>query len=152
MTYKPIKETEFRLYVLWKSLPHEVTPQMWEKLGVDDTEILKLSESKTQRDFAARYDLSEDTLSDWNKAIRSGDIDKDLLLLDWRYWAKQSTSAVVSALLRNITKHGDAARVTAWMKYIEDIDDRSTVNVEWTGLADLVKHANTVLEEHGESN
>lgn len=149
--YRPIKETEFRLYVLWKNLPREISQGMWEKLGVSDDEILKLAGIKSQRDFAARFDLSEDTLTDWNKAIREGNIDKDLLLLDWRYWAKQSTNAVVASLLRNIIKQGDAARFTAWMKYVEQVDDKSTVNLQWDGLADLVKNANKVLEENGES-
>lgn len=150
-TYRPVKEPEFRLYILWKSLPPEITPELWEKLGVSDDEILKLAGIKTQRDFAKRFDLSEDTLTDWNKVIRQGNIDKDLQSLDWRYWAKQSTSAVVSALLRELRKTGDAHRFTAWMKYVEQADEKTTVNLEWNGLADLVKNANKVLEENGES-
>lgn len=149
--YKPIKESEFRLYALWKNLPHDIASAMWEKLGVTDSDILMLAGIKTQRDFATSFKLSEDTLTDWNKAIREGNIDKDLLMLDWRYWAKQSTTAVVSALLRELWKSGDAARFTAWMKYVEQVDDKSTVSLQWNGLADLVKSADKVLDEHGES-
>lgn len=128
--FKPDKETEFRLYVIWKSLPRDIDTNLWQKLGVSDDTILELSQLKTQKEFAQKYDLDVGTLTDWNKVIREGNMPPDLKELDWRHWARQATPSVVSALLRNIRKHGKGADVNSWMKYVEGIEDRSSVTHE----------------------
>jgi hypothetical protein len=152
----PDREQDFILYVIWKSLPRDIDNKLFEQLGVSDETILELSQIKTQKQFAEQYDLDTGTLTDWNKHIREGNIDPELKQLDWRYWAKQATPSVVSAVLRNLRKHGDAARGTWWMVHVEGYEPKS--RHELTGadganlfsIADLVAGAEKVLEEHGE--
>lgn len=141
------KDREYKQYLIWRSLPRDIDRDLFEKLGVTDEIILELSELRNQGQLAKYLGVRPKTISDWNKQP----IPEQYRELDWRYWAKKTTPTVVSALLRKIVKHGDAARVNTWMKYVEQIEDNATVNLEWNGLADLVKNANKVLEENGES-
>ena len=141
------KKREYEQYLIWRSLPRDIDHGLWEKLGVTDETILELSAIPNQKQLAKHLGLAQRTITDWNKKP----IPEQYRELDWRYWAKKTTPTVVSALLRKIVKHGDAARVNTWMKYVEQIEDNATVNLEWNGLADLVKSANKVLEENGES-
>lgn len=141
------KKREYELYLIWKSMPRDIDRALFEKLGVSDEIILELSEIRNQKELAKYLGVAQRTITDWNNKP----IPEEYKELDWRYWARKATPSVVSALLRNTRKYGDAARVNTWMKYVEQIEDNATVNLEWNGLADLVKNANKVLEENGES-
>lgn len=156
--FMPDKAREFRLYVIWKSLPRDIDQRLFSTLGVTDEIILELSTIKTQKEFAKTYKIDVGTCGDWNKEIIAGNLSPDLKELDWRYWAKQATPSVVSALLRNTRKHGDAARVTAWMTHVEGYEPRSRHAITDAdgndflgGLAGLIAGAEKVLEEHGEN-
>lgn len=142
------KKREYEQYLIWRTLPRDIDQKLFEQLGVTDETILELSAIPNQKQLAKHLGLAQRTITDWNKKP----IPEEYRELDWRYWAKKTTPSVVSALLRNTRKYGDAARVNTWMKYVEEIDDKATVKLEgWEGLADLIKGADKVLEEHGET-
>jgi len=142
------KKREYEQYLIWRSLPRDIDRNLWQKLGITDEMILTLSSIPNQKELAKHLGLAQRTITDWNNKP----IPEEYRELDWRQWAKKATPSVVSALLRNTRKYGDAARVNTWMKYVEGIDDKSTVKVEgWEGLADLIKGADKILEEHGEN-
>ena len=109
----PIKKREFDLYVLWKSLPYyfkrppsiknrdgsytsQTTDQFLDSLGIDDEEIVELSQLKNQGQFAERYNVAPETLSDWNKVIKTRD-----MLSDTRAWALKLSKNVVLAMYNN---------------------------------------------------
>lgn len=117
------KDREYRMYLIWRSLPRDIDRDLFDKLGVTDNTILELSDLRNQKELAEYLGVRPTTITDWNKR----DVPVEYKELDWRYWAKKATPSVVSALLRNARKHGDAARVQTWMKYVEGIDDKSTV-------------------------
>lgn len=157
--FVPDKQREFRLYVIWKSLDHTMDKNLFEKLGVTDELILEIADIKTQKEFAKRYKLNVTSLTDWNKHIRSGNIAPELRQLDWRYWAKQLTGRMASAVAREGIKTGSPAHFTAWMKYTEEFEEKSRHALTGPngesiieGLAGLIAGADRVLEEHGESS
>lgn len=148
VNFRADKEREYEQYLIWRTLPRDIDHKLFEQLGVTDETILTLSAIPNQKQLASHLKVSEKTITDWNKRP----VPEEYKELDWRYWAKKTTPSVVSALLRNTRKYGDAARVNTWMKYVEGIDDKATVKLEgWEGLADLIKGAEQVLEEHGET-
>lgn len=130
--FTPNRPKEFRLYIIWKSLARDISAELFEGLGVTDQTILELAEIKTQKQFAATYKLEQSTLTEWNKHIHAGNIPDEYKELDWRYWARQATPSVASAMLRELRKHGDAPRFSAWMKYVEQIEDKSVVSIDST--------------------
>lgn len=149
------KDREYKQYLIWRSLPRDIDRDLFEKLGVTDEIILELSELRNQGQLAKYLGVRPKTISDWNKQP----IPDEFKELDWRYWAKQATPSVMSALLRNVRKHGDAARVTAWMTHVEGYEPKSRHALTGPngesiieGLAGLIAGADRVLEEHGESS
>ena len=70
--FKPEKEKEYRLYLIWKSLPStfkKLGTKYLKELNINDEILEELIDIKTQRDFARKYKLREKTLSDWNTVI-----------------------------------------------------------------------------------
>lgn len=124
--FKPTKPKEYRLFLIWKSLPLEFTKAGSShllELGIEDEELLELSDIKTQLDFAKKYELSKDTLSIWNSKkppVEYSDI-------DWRVWARHLTRRVVSYLFEGIKKDMDANRIKLWMQMVDGFVEESKV-------------------------
>lgn len=155
VNFQADKEREYEQYLIWRSLPRDIDRNLYEQLGVTDEIILQLSAIPNQKTLAQHLKVSEKTITDWNKRP----VPEQYKELDWRYWAKQATPSVMSALLRNVRKHGDAARVTAWMTHVEGYEPKSRHALTGPngesiieGLAGLIAGADRVLEEHGESS
>lgn len=110
--FKPYREKEYKLYLLWRSLP---PLRNLDLKSFSQTEIELLS-IKSQKEFAARYSLSEDILSDWNKLT----ITIEYRIFDWKFWAQRLTKNIIGALYREGIIYGDAARVKLWMEIVED--------------------------------
>lgn len=108
-----VRQREFELYVMWKVLPHyfkrpplkktgpntyepQSSDEFLDSLGVDDELLRELATMKTQGEFAIKYDLSPDTLTDWNKKIEERD-----LLADVKVWARRLAKNVVMAMYNN---------------------------------------------------
>jgi hypothetical protein len=157
--FKPDKEREFRLYVIWKSLDHSMDRKLFEQLGVRDELLLELAGLKTQKAFGKEYNIDTKTMSTWNKHIFEENIDPELKKLDWRYWARQVTPKMASALVREGIKTGDPHRFNAFMKHVHG-DGEEKTRVALTdadgnsigGLAGLIAGAEKVLKARGESN
>lgn len=149
--FKPNKPKEYRLYLIWRSLPLEFTQagkQHLLDMGVDDEELLELVEIKTQLDFAKKYELSKDTLSLWNKAkppVEYSDI-------DWRVWARHLTRRVVQFLFEGIKKDMDANRIKLWMQMVDGFVEESkiTENVSKETLSNVRELVGAVNKAHNE--
>jgi len=113
------RKQDFATYVTWKSLPTFLRGQpeaVLRKMGIDDELAIELLQLKTQKDFAARYDVKDlGTLTDWNKRI-----EEDGLLEHTNVWARKLTPNVVLALYKNATKHGKSKEVKTWFELIEN--------------------------------
>ena len=116
--FKPIKEKEYRDFLLWQSLPSFLFKMDQERLDLMnlDEEILSLLDVKTQKEFAKKYGLEQGTLCDW----KNNPIPEEYRDINWRVWAKRLTKNVVGALYRQALIDGDAARAKLWFQLIED--------------------------------
>lgn len=125
--FKPVREREYRLYLLWKSLPIDFIRGGREHLlsaGIDDYELLELSDVKTQKQFAEKYELNEDTLVIWNKQP----IPAEYREMDWRYWARKLTPRIIGFLFEGIKAEKDAARIKLWLQTVDGYVEESRIN------------------------
>jgi hypothetical protein len=110
---------DFESYLLWKSLPSVLRGQprvAIEKFGLDEEITIELLQIKTQKEFALKFGIKDQgTLSDWNRKI-----EEQGLLDDIHRWARKLTPNVVTALYKNVIKHGRAPEFKTWMEYIEN--------------------------------
>jgi hypothetical protein len=84
-------------------------------LGITDPETIELYKICSQTEFADKFGVGEPTLSHWKREMQNGNDFKDFKM-DMR----ELTKNVVGALYRTTLEHGDAPRVLAWMKIVED--------------------------------
>lgn len=138
----PIKEAEYEKYCLWKRLPlafkappkdkttgMRPTPaEFCEVMGIQDSLILELVELKTQKAFAEKYGVSEDTLSLWNKTlgVRSA-------LQDIRKWATHMTQGILLSMGNKALRKGDWPEVKLWLQTIEGWEEKQRVEHEYKG-------------------
>lgn len=146
VTFIADKDREYQLYLIWRSLPRDIDATLFEKLGVSDETILELSKIRTQKELSKHIGVSTKTISDWKKR----EVPEKYRELDWRYWAKDMTPSVMSAFLRNIRKNGRGADVAVWMRYVEQIEDKTTVKHE--GLDPIFESIKAIAERHGPSS
>jgi len=147
--FNPKKENEYRTWVIWNSMPRHLTAENMEQLSIGDPLLAKLATIRTQKDLAAFLKVRPTTISEWAKQP----IRDEFKQLDWRYWAKQATPLIVAKYIDKLLIHADAPRFTAWMKYVEQAEEKSQVDVDvkHEGLAALIAGADKVLKDHGES-
>lgn len=115
------------MYLLWKSLPIDFIRGGREHLlsaGIDDYELLELSDVKTQKQFAEKYELNEDTLVIWNKQP----IPAEYREMDWRYWARKLTPRIIGFLFEGIKAEKDAARIKLWLQTVDGYVEESRIN------------------------
>ncbi len=110
----------FNLYAVWKSLPilslkRMTRNELIENIGISDDEVLDLIEIRTQKEFAQKYDLSEETLVDWNKKLRDRDP-----LFEAKAWALTLTKNVMMALYASAMSSKDARLFELWFKVVND--------------------------------
>ena len=77
------------------------------------------------KDFAEKYDLSLDTLTDWQK--KKGfwkAVGKEV-----RKWTKDKTPNVLLALYNKIVRDGNAAESKLWLQYVEDWAEKHGVEL-----------------------
>lgn len=149
--FRPYREREYRMFLIWKSLPPEFTKQGRShllKMGIDDEDILELSDIKTKKEFAEKYRLSQETMTEWDK----NPVPIEYAEIDWRMWAKHLTRSVVTLLFEGIQSDKDAARITLWMKMVDGFTEESKIvaNVTQdtlTGVKDLITAVNKAHDE-----
>ncbi len=124
---KPYTKEVFKL---WLSLPDifKGSPErIVELLGIQDDISKELLKIKSMTEFASEFGVIPQTLSGWRKDIED---DVDFMPAVKREMRKL-TKNIMGALYRKTLEEGDAARVTIWMKIIEDW--REQLGVEHSG-------------------
>lgn len=133
-----VKKEEFEAFVLWCSIPVFLkrpprdkktghTPEVrefCESLGIEDERVFELAELKNQNEFAARFDLSIDTLTDWKKLILERD-----LLGDLQTWAKPLSRNVLMSLYNNTLRGGLPEHYALWFKLAAGWSDKLNVDI-----------------------
>lgn len=121
----------FELYQIWKSLPVVMLSKMRREdylktVGFDDEVVMDLAEIRTQKEFAEKYDLSPDTLTDWNKKLRdTGD-----QLGHIRNWANTLTKNLVMAMYMHALKKGDPQLYKLWLQTVAQWSEKQIHEVE----------------------
>lgn len=123
--FKPILQKEFEIYRIWKSTPVMFKVQSDETLiswGLDELQI-QLMRIRDQKEFAEKYGVCEDTLTDWNVEIEASENKPPA-------WAMKMNSNIISALYRGAMKKGDADKIKLWLQYIMGWKPESGITVE----------------------
>lgn len=136
----------YDVYVIWQSLPATLRGTKVKYLkdqGIADPDALALLEIRTQRDFARKYGVCEETLCDWNNR-------PDLMRRvnkARQEWAHKLTSNVYHALYRGILREGDASRVKFWAQLFEGYVERTRHEQTGANGADLFGNLKDVSDE-----
>ncbi len=132
-----IKVHEYNSFVKWMSLPANMrgldTKQL-EELHMEDSDIELLS-IKTHTEFAKRFGVSIDTLTDWKKkaAFQENMGDSVRKAIFEKFFAR-----VAYAFTNQTIRHGDAARVQAWMQlFAGEPQGEITIETKITGANEL---------------
>lgn len=144
--FNPQRRKEFEIYKIWRRLPTTLRGQKEKTLlllGFDKV-YTPLLQIKTQRDFARKFKVDEDTVSLWNKHIEDNP-EKN----EERFgWAKDLTKNLIFALYKNGLQDGDASKVKLFLQYIENYEEKTGVKVEDTRETTLLRNElNSVLTQ-----
>ena len=134
----PTKANEYWAFVLWKSLPAQLKklpPAKITEMGFD-MQVLQLLRIKTNDEFAQNFDISRDTLTDWQRLPRFGDdirntIDKTVL--------RTYKSAIDHNFTMKTLEEADASRVKLWKQLYEGWTEKG--EIEHTGR---VEHSSLI--------
>lgn len=134
------KHREFEMYHIWKKLPFFLKGKdmttIRERFGFDEEEIIELLQIRTQEEFSKKYDLSRDTLTDWNRRIANlkdpfEGIRKQLFkVMHNVVWATYN-----SALKSDPRASADRKLALQFLGWVE----KSENSIEVKGLAELLK-------------
>lgn len=109
------KIQDFNEFCLWASLPSP------------------LREPKTQKEFAAKWGLSEPTLALW----KAKPLFWETVASIRRDWARDKTSDVIHGLFKRASTRGEAAEVKLWLQVVEDWSEKQapqTQNITVIGI------------------
>jgi len=123
----PKNEALFELYSVWRGLPIPILKQMSEtqitdQMGFDDDQVLELVYIKSQKEFALKYGLHPDTLTDWNKKIRKNDP-----LYDSKGWARTLTKNVMMSFYNHTIRKGNPLLYKLFFQVVNDWEESSKV-------------------------
>jgi hypothetical protein len=159
-----IKVYEYNKYKVWKAIPSllkyppvdKITRERPEPrdfaiaMGIEDDETLELVEIPTQKAFAQRFGLSEDTLVDWNKTVGLQSSMEQV-----RNWATHLTKNVVLALYNNAIRKGNMLEVKLWLQVVEGWEEKQKVEHEYLGVASVqyeIVKVEKPIEENATAN
>lgn len=96
----------------------------WSVLTLD--EKIKLKEPTTQRDFAKKFDINENTVLDWKKRDDYPKLRGDAL----RAKLAMETPEVIADMRKRIKKYGSAFEVDLWLAYVEQWDRKQVIEMK----------------------
>ena len=123
------KAAEKKLFVAFTALPRPLRKQ---EFGYEDA-----------KEFAEANHVNPGTLSEWKKD--SGFWEE--VRTEWRKWGKDRTPNVIAGLYKKAVNEGNASEALAWMKIIEEWQEKSTVKVESEELKKLTEQMRKIAEK-----
>lgn len=152
-----VLQREFDMYCIWKSLPPMIispnkgtVDEVLEQLRIDDPILIELAKLRTQGDFAKHFNVSPDTLTDWNKLINKRDT-----LADIRVWAKRLSKNVILSMYNNAMKSDSKAYKDRenFLKVINQWSDKLDVKHDvGDTLADILRAGLSTKNHDNERN
>lgn len=153
--FNPYKGQEYRLFLTWRTLPvtlRGISGEDAELRGIKDPELLELIQLKTHGDFATRFQISMNTLTEWKKQP----VPDEFKMIDWRYWAKEFTSEVVHHLLESIREKKKADSIKLWLQTVDGFVEETSVNNKANdaldAVAELIDSVNRKADASDEQN
>lgn len=135
--FNPYKGQEYRLFLIWRSLPvtlRGISGEDAEDRGIKDPDLMVLIQLKTLGDFADKFGISRDTLTDW----KNKDVPDEYQMIDWRYWAREFTPEVVHHLLEGIREKKKADAIKLWFQTVDGFVEQTAVENKATDALDAV--------------
>lgn len=139
----------FEVYKAWKGLPtiwRGMSTTKLNELGVDDPNIRELLSIRTQRDFAEKFKINEDTTTAWNKKLFDIGVD---YLDEARKWARLFTKNVVAAHYKKAVRRFDPMTGDLWYKVIEGFNEKK--QIEHSGKLSLLDLAKEIDDDEEDS-
>ncbi len=131
----PILEKEYEAFIKWWALPsllRRATKERLDKYGFTPDDIPdEFQNIRTQTDFAKRFSVSVDTLTDWKKREDFWDRVKK----ETKEWVRGRTPNVILGLYQTAVREGNAAEVKFWMQYVEGWVEKT--KTEYSGKVEL---------------
>jgi hypothetical protein len=130
---RPENSLIFELYSVWKALPLKPvlfmgkkvsTESVFEEMEIEDPLFREALRCKTQKAFAERFGLSQDTLTDWNRKIEGTDPLKEA-----RKWARKLTKNVVFNLYYQAAYSDNPHMMKLFLQVINDWHEKTTPNI-----------------------
>lgn len=151
VNFKPDKEREYRLFLIWLSLAPAIKKQgeaYLDGVAIDDENLRELAGIRTQKQFGEKYGISEKTLCDWKQRP----IDEEYRELDWRYWVKKHVPYLMQLLIQGAIEHKDVARIKFALESAGEYTQETKVTVD--GTQDLFVGVQQLVEKlnNGHSN
>lgn len=124
---RPLTKDVFRMWCVlpdtFKGKPERIT----ELLGISDSVTIELLRISTMQQFANEFGVIPQTLSRWRKEIETGND----YLAEVKRTFKPLTKNLMASLYRKGLEEGDAQRMLAYMKIVEDW--REQLGIEHSG-------------------
>jgi len=73
-----------------------------------------IREPKTQEEFAKKFGVSQDTLTDWKKR----DDFWSAVETEWKKWGREKTTNIMNKLYTTIMQEGESANFRLWFQYL----------------------------------
>jgi len=141
--FQPDKEREYRLFLVWlnmstpmKTLGHDFLDQE----GIHNPDIRELAGIKTQKQFAEKYGLSVDTLTDWKKQP----VPERYQDISWRIWLKEMKPEIVRLVASGLRQRKDPASAKFLLELDGEYVQRSEIKVD--GTAELFEGLKQIAE------
>ncbi len=123
------RKKEFEAFAKWLAISpllRLLNEKELVKIGVDDPAELALLKIKTQIEFAEKFNIGPDRLSDWKER----DEFWELVDIFEKKWGRNKTPSVLAGFYRKTLKEGDAPRVKLWLQYFKKFTEKQILDVD----------------------
>lgn len=110
-----LRKAEYNLFIEFMAVPRAVRKDVFGFVN--------------EGEFAKKYNLSQDTLTDWKEI----DGFWDQVLLKLSKWGHTRSPDVMGSLLKNIIQNGNAAEVKLWWQIIEEWEEKIKNKLDFDG-------------------
>lgn len=119
---------EYKMFSVWLTLPRMIlgkTDEEYDKMGIDDPVYRELLSIRTQKQFAEKVGVSEDTITAWRKELSGMKNDKDM-----HSFFDQFTKALLLSFYREQMRRPTPQGIETWYEIIKDRKKNLNINLD----------------------